>query len=168
LPERQGVAWYVTWPANAPVMTDFSYEATVEKVSGGDSRMFGLMFRLTQAPGESRPTYYLFGITAEGAYELFLVRPAGDGSDDLFGLSTGESRAINRGDGGVNRLQVVAAGDLITFSVNGTPLGYAQDRSVRAGRIGLFGEQRVHVAFSDLQVTQAPSPIPGVVLVPGS
>jgi hypothetical protein len=99
------------------LLRDFDYRVQAEVTAGPLNNSFGVVFR--QLDDDS---YYVFFISSDGWYSVWRKSAA-----DLapFALSAWiPSDAIRQGvgDGAVNDLRVVAAGDTFRFFVNGEPL----------------------------------------------
>jgi len=136
---------------------DFAVQVQARLVGGSRQGDCGLLIRVEPDNHE----FYLFGITADGYYQIY--KRSSDGWTELVGWRS--SREIN-GDGEWDLLRVEASGSTISFLVNGEPLATVDDDSFSAGTIALYAQNyqdsHIHVAFDNLTVwtEEAPSDVP--------
>lgn len=116
-------------------------EATI-LTSGEDLSFHGLLCRLNRETGE----YYEFTLNNFG--EAYIGKSLGDDLELLAELTPIPS--ANTGEGAVNQLAVVCAGDYLALFVNGELALEAQDSDLSEGQFGyqVFGPEETQGAFA--------------------
>ncbi|HEX6481528.1 MAG TPA: DnaJ C-terminal domain-containing protein [Ktedonobacteraceae bacterium] len=108
----------------------------------------GVVFRANN----SNSTFYLFRISASGAYDLYVyVDSQGSHARRLL---SGSSGLINTGQQS-NTITVIARGSNLYFYVNQQYLTSTTDTNYLSGQVALFGESDTNstdVAFSNLKI----------------
>ncbi|HUZ01324.1 MAG TPA: family 16 glycoside hydrolase [Thermomicrobiaceae bacterium] len=115
---------------------DAAYSVTLRKVSTGTNALGCLVFRAADATTDKLYQFCLvyFGDSAVGAGAFYGALPVGSSADTQAVATYAVNPAPTGSDW--NTLQVVAKGDQLTFSVNGTTLGTATSSSSTSGAIG--------------------------------
>ncbi|GAC1567801.1 MAG: hypothetical protein NVS3B14_14970 [Ktedonobacteraceae bacterium] len=129
--------------APTPPLTDVSVTVTVQQTSGLPTHAFGVALRHA-AP----KNYYFFGIDGRGRFTFTTV--VNDVSHTIIPFTP--SAAIHSGANAMNRLQVIAKGDVITLLVNGASVGQATLATFANGTIGLRGINDGEVTFQKLSI----------------
>jgi serine/threonine protein kinase len=130
-------------------------EVTQRLLGGKTDGDYGLKIGWQSAESKPQETFYTFGITADGSYQLFhyqhkvwkkLVDPANPKNPT--------DAAIKTGYGVDNRLAVEIRGRSISLYVNDKLLRKLEVSGVVQGRFGLYADQpQQEVIFSDLTVS---------------
>ncbi len=110
----------------------------------------GIIFRAD--PVNSK--FYLFRISQNGAYDLFLyIDNQGTHAKNLLSSSS----TLIKGQNQVNTITVVARGGNLYFYINGKYLDGISNNMFISGKIGVFGESNTNAtdaAFSNVKVWQ--------------
>lgn len=142
----QGVAcWEVTWAQIGDGYLETSLNMPQE-CSPDDQ--FGLFFR---APDNNRG--YLFGLNCDGRYSF----SSWDGTAANIILAPTESDFIQVGPGVLNRIGVIATGNIYSFYINGNFIRQlTDDLFVNPGRLGYYvrasTEAPFTASFDDLRI----------------
>jgi len=131
--------------APTAALTDVSVTVTVQQMSGPLTHAFGIALRHA-AP----KNYYFFGIDGKGHYTFTAV--VNDVSHTIIPFTA--NAAIHSGVNAVNRLQVIAKGNVITLLVNDAPVGQATLTTYASGAIGLRGINDGEVIFQQLSIAR--------------
>ncbi|MGH2494089.1 MAG: hypothetical protein ACRDIV_05235 [Ktedonobacteraceae bacterium] len=131
--------------APTAALADASVTVTVQQVSGPPTHAFGIALRHA-AP----KNYYFFGIDGKGRFTFTTV--VDDVSHTVIPFTP--NAAIHSGANAINRLQVIARGKVITFLVNGAPVGQATLSTYASGTIGLRGINDGAVIFQQLSIAK--------------
>ncbi|HEU0004163.1 MAG TPA: hypothetical protein VFQ36_24880 [Ktedonobacteraceae bacterium] len=131
--------------APTAALADVSVAVTVQQTNGPLTHAYGIAFRHA-AP----KNYYFFGIDGKGCYTLTIV--VNDISHTVIPFTA--NAAIHSGANAVNRLQVIARGNVITFLVNGSAVGQATLTTYASGTIGLRGINNGSVTFQQLSIAK--------------
>ena len=140
---QNGQAYICFAPTAA--LTGVSVTVTTQQTSGLLTHAFGITFRHT-AP----KSYYFFGINGKGRFTFTTV--VNDVSHVVIPFTA--NVAIHSGTNAVNRLQVIAKGEVITLLVNSVPVGQATLSTYASGVVGLRGINDGEVAFQQLSIAQ--------------
>lgn len=134
--------------AEGPNFGNFAFQVQMTITQGDEG---GVIFRAD--PANSK--FYLFRISQNGAYDLFLyVDNQGSHAKNLLSSS---STLIKTGQNQTNTITVVARGSNIYFFINSQYLDSVSNDMFSSGKIGVFGESNTNstdVAFSNAQVWQ--------------
>lgn len=136
--------YYVPCFAQKSSYTNMALQAQLTIVKGDEG---GLIFR-----GNSNASqYYIFRISQNGDYGLYLVKSSSDSTT----LVENSSKAINQGVGQTNLLTVIAKGKDIYLYVNKQYVDHVSDSTYTSGSVGIFGSSNQNptdTSFSNVQV----------------
>lgn len=135
---------YICLAPTAP-LADVSVTVTVQQMNSPSTHAFGIAFRHA-AP----KNYYFFGIDGKGSFTFTTV--INDVSHTIIPFTP--KAVIHSGANAINRLQVIARGQVITLLVNGTPVGQATLATFASGSVGLRGINNGEVIFQQLSIAQ--------------
>jgi hypothetical protein len=135
---------YICLAPTSP-LTDVSVTVSIHQTSGPLTHAYGIAFRHA-AP----KNYYFFGIDGKGHFTFTTV--INDVSHTIIPFTP--KAAIHSGINAMNRLQVIAKGQVITLLVNGVPVGQATLSTLASGTVGLRGINDGEVAFQELLISQ--------------
>jgi DnaJ C terminal domain len=151
-----GGAYHATMPqkgffqpcfAEAATFSNFAFQVQMTITQGDEG---GLMFRAD--PVNSK--FYLFRISQNGAYDLFLyIDNQGTHAKNLLSSSS----TLIKGQNQANTITVVARGGNLYFYINGQYLDSLTNSMFTSGKIGVFGESNTNptdAAFSNAKVWQ--------------
>ena len=134
--------------AEAPTFGDFAFQVQMTITQGDEG---GIIFRAD--PVNSK--FYLFRISQNGAYDLFLyVDNQGSHAKNLLSSST---TLFKTGQNQPNTITVVARGGNLYFYINSQYLDNASNTMFTSGKIGVFAESNTNptdVAFGNAKVWQ--------------
>ncbi len=138
---------------------DFTLEVDARRVGGPEEDGYGLVFRRQpRGPNDVTNARYIFYVTTNGFYRLYLVNANGTTQDIQ---PPTPSSAIRRG-AAANHLTVTCRGNRITLAVNGQTLGTYNATVTGAGEIGIVvavpddatrAGPGIDAAFSNLRLT---------------
>ncbi len=135
------------WSLNERPLGDFYVEVDTAHQAGAIDNFFGLIFRM-----QDTENFYLAVVSSDGQFTL------GKYVDDSFTTLARwtPTDALNAGEGGRNRLGLLALGDEITLLANGQELTSIQDASFTQGAWGLtlgsIDSDATAVAFDNASV----------------
>jgi flagellar basal body-associated protein FliL len=135
--------------AGTPTFANFAFQVDMTITQGDEG---GILFRADPANNK----FYLFRITQNGAYDLFLYNN-GQGTQ-AQSLLSGTVPGFKTGPNLPNTIAVVAKGSTLYFYINGLYLNNVSDGTFASGKIGVFGESSTSptdVAFANAKVWQA-------------
>ncbi len=139
----------LAWATAGKDLGDFHLTVEASQVAGPDDNEYGVLVRLQDASN-----FYRFSISGDG---YFLVSKFVDGQQELLGSHWNPSEAIRRGQA-TNVVEVICAGGVFTFVVNGQQLAQVEDDEFAHGDLGLYAgsfyEAGVEVHFDNLSVTE--------------
>jgi hypothetical protein len=137
----------LAWATAEKDLRDFHLTVDATQVAGPDDNEYGVLVRY-QDPGN----FYRFSISGDG---YFLVAKSVDGELETLGSNWTPSDAIDQGQA-TNTLDVICAGDTLTFQVNGQQIAQVTDDEFAHGDVGLYAgtfyEGGVEVHFDNLRV----------------
>lgn len=155
---REKATVYWTYPRGIALGPAYSISATMRLTSVADrGSPYGIVFAL-----DDRRTFLLYGITADGNYDLGWSK-GGSWQTDPIPYRT--SDAVAR-DGGANRLRVDVLGGVAQIYLNGLHLGDARLPSGGGHRMGFLTSTGNDLAVSDVRVTALAPPTAPVHVVP--
>lgn len=138
-----------------PNQSDFLATMDVQLVSGSTDCGMGVTFRNGLDDSSGRMTDYVFYIHNDGRWGFDIIH-----SPDPGIAQYGTSNAIV--PRALNRIQVLAQGDQLSFFVNGKYVGQAEDDTLGLGKAGaavwVLGPGGCEVRFDNFQVLAAPPP----------
>ena len=115
---------YITLDQNS----DYSIESIVQRVSGNDGYMYGVLFGF-----KDWNNYYHFGITEYGSYRIF-------GKFEGVNIEIADwtkSDAINTGNNR-NQLKILKFDDQYIFSINGSIVMRTENKQLRGNNFGIM------------------------------
>ena len=118
---------------------DFTLEVEANRIAGPDTIGYGLVFRRqARKEGSAASERYIFYITPQGRYSLFLIN-ADNTQRTLRPLDApGIPSVIKVGDG-TNRLRVTCQGAKIVLAINGVDVFTLNNATIaQPGEIGVF------------------------------
>jgi hypothetical protein len=124
---------------------DLNVRVDVKQVAGLGDASYGVAFRRM-----SGGNFYTFEIDGTGRW--FFYRAQDNQLKLLSGATT--NRAIHKGQGAVNTLEVRAAGSRFNFFANGQLVGAADDGTFASGQVGLDGNDQIEVVYTNFTVTK--------------
>jgi hypothetical protein len=130
-------------PAKNTNFRNFAYQAQMSIIKGD---IGGFIFRLG-----THNNFYLFGITAEGYFNLSIH----NGNDGFRTLTTGTSPAINVGLSRTNLIAIVVNGSRLDLYINFQHVASAIDSTYSSGEIGVFAasqQNQTEVMFNNARV----------------
>lgn len=144
----------LVWSEHEDSFGDFYLEVDTAHVDGPLDNMLGIAFRMQDAEN-----FYMFAISSDGYYAL--GKYVGDTWRPLVDWT--QSDVIAAGEGGENRLGLLAAGNDIVLLINNVEMGRVVDRSFDTGALALVvgagGEGGPVVSFDNLWLwTESSSP----------
>lgn len=130
-----------------PHAADLLIEADMGLIEGPASAEYGIVFRYVDGDN-----FYFTALTGLGTWGMW--RLVDNEWTTLIDWS--ESDAIDTSEGAVNRLAVLAEGDLISVLINDESVGQVRDDAPAAGALGLavgtFDESGARVFFDDVDL----------------
>lgn len=134
--------------AETPTFTNFAFQVQMTITQGDEG---GFLFRAD--PNNSK--FYLFRVTTNGAYNLFLYSSsqASSAKSLLSNTATNFKTGLNQ----TNTITLVAQGSNLYVYINNQFLDSVSDSTLTSGKIGVFGENSTNptdVAFTNAQVWQ--------------
>jgi hypothetical protein len=126
-------------------VSDATITVMVKQLTGVSNKFHGIVFRRA-----SKGNYYAFEIDANGSWSFFAVK----NDTPVSIVDVTQNPAIVKGLSVMNTMQVSAVGSHFVFSVNGTPVGQADDTSFTSGLMGLDGDDGADVAYTNFKATQ--------------
>lgn len=130
--------------------TDFVLDVETTLVSGNPENSFGVLFRMTDTQ-----QFYRFELTGNG---LYTVERRDGGTRESLTQGWLDSTDLVQGIGAVNRIQIRAVGDLLTFTINDMVATEVTDGTYAQGQIALdagsFSRPGIEVAFDNLVITR--------------
>ena len=125
-----------TWGKRFEWFGDVNIEVTARQASGPESNNtgYGVMCRVNYVSDVGGLDGYAFLVSGDGLYSI--IRYASGDSTHLVEWT--ESATVRRGSG-LNDLQVICSGDLLTFYVNGVWVAETWDDTFPSGDVALFG-----------------------------
>jgi hypothetical protein len=118
------------WSVAGKNYSDVHLESDVTKGDGPDDNDFGLICRY-----QDQDNFYAFVISSDGYAGIVKVKEGN--YQVLSGDMLQYSEVIHRGSAS-NRLKVICAGTVLSFSVNGTKLFELTDEDFSSGDVGLI------------------------------
>jgi len=125
------------------VPADASIRVDVRQVSGLLDVSYGVTFRRASADG-----FYSFEIDGSGQWYCF--KAAGG---QLKPIASGRDPAIHKGLNATNSLLVRLSGPRFAFFVNGQAVGSATDAAYASGQVGLDGNERIEVVYTNFSAS---------------
>jgi hypothetical protein len=120
--------WMLTWP----VISDYYLEMVTETKECSGKDQYGVMVRAVKT--DQGYIGYLYGISCDGRYSL----RRWNGNQYVTLVDWTSSEQINAGSNQVNRIGLMANGDMLSMYANGKLLGEYQDDTHPEGRFGVF------------------------------
>jgi len=124
---------------------DMLFEADMRLVDGPVAAEHGIVFRY-----QDDNNFYFFAVNSESSWSLWEL------VDDEWSaiLNWQTNNALESGVDSINRLTVLAEGDLITLMINDVPVGQARDDTFAGGEValavGTFEDAGAKVAFDNV------------------
>ncbi len=134
--------------AENPGFTNFAFQIQMTITQGDEG---GILFRAD--PNNSK--YYLFRITVNGAYDLFLYTSGQANSAQR--LLNNSASSFHTGLNQLNTIALVAQGSNLYFYINNQFIDSTNNSGLTSGKIGVFGESGTNptdVAFVNAKVWQ--------------
>lgn len=122
---KQGALWWDV-PEGGPVVSDFTFTADLEQVSGPPDADYGVLFRVADDDN-----FYYFALSVGQLYAFFILE-----DNEWRTLIDWTEAEIIQPDG-VNTVTVSAEGPRFTFFVNGEQVASHEDDTLPSGEIGL-------------------------------
>jgi hypothetical protein len=132
--------------AETPTFTNFAFQVQMT-INKGDEG--GILFRAD--PNNSK--FYLFRITTDGAYDLFLYKNSQASSSQ--NLLSNTALNFKTGLNQTNTISLVAQGSNLYFYINNQYLDIVNNGTFTSGKIGVFGESSTNatdVSFANAEV----------------
>lgn len=120
--------WRLSWP----FLKDYYLEYSLQTPDCEGSDHYGMMFRVPADANANKG--YLFGITCDGRYSL----RRWDGKTMFFPINWTSHDSINKGEGVVNKLGVMAKGSDLALYINGQKVKEVSDSAYLEGVFGIF------------------------------
>jgi hypothetical protein len=117
---------YKTWPDNAQTASDFTLTVDAQRQSGPEGCSYGIVFRLSDSDN-----FYYFGVSDVGQY--YVGKQVN--SEWVTLVDWTDTSSISSGQ--VNKLKVIADGNLFTFFINGDQITTVNDETFSSGSSGL-------------------------------
>jgi hypothetical protein len=126
----------IFWVTGGRLFRDAVYEVDATPVEGTVDNGYGLLFRVNTE--EQR--FYVFKVSSDGY--VFIGRCADNCAETvaLVDRDWFDSPAVAQGLNVTNHLRVVASGARMSFYVNDTLVGEAEEENLKQGDIGLLSE----------------------------
>lgn len=124
--------------------SDVHIKVTVKQTTGALNEPYGISFRAGDG------TDYEFDIDSGGSWVSYKC----DGTTCSKLVDYTDTDTIHGGLNSANTLEVTAVGGQFEFSINGTPVGHAQDSAYTSGRIGLFCSDTLECVFTNLTISK--------------
>jgi hypothetical protein len=127
---------------------DVVIETDVKMIGGPQYNAYGVSCRM------SLENQYMFHITGEGFYRIYLYSAEEDAS--VFLVDWTESPVIKTGQDEVNHLTVICQGEDLSLSVNGQLLASVTDATLSGGDVALtataYDEPGVAIEFDNVEI----------------
>ena len=125
-----------TWGQRFEWYGDVSIEVIARQASGTDNNDtgYGVMCRVNYDPDVDNLEGYAFLVAGDGYYAI--TRYADGYNEFLVGWD--ESETVRQGNA-TNELEVICAGDQLTFYVNGVWIAETRDDTFSSGDVAFFG-----------------------------